>query len=143
MIPLPMADPDAYKTYQVAAPLDTHFRKATCAEVDCPHYLEGWSFHVEAMLSLNPRWEHAARNSGRNFAEVSYGEGQTWLIFEAGQPCFAASEHRKRLDRIDRFVIGGGHLAAEIGRRVEVSPQSFVDDFGENQQNLAEIEQRG
>lgn len=140
----PLAGPEAYKTYSVSAPLETHHRKATCAEVDCPHYLAGWSFHVEAMFALNPQWEHAARTSGRKFTEVSYGEGQTWLLFEAGQPCFAADQHRKRLDELDIFRIRGGHQAVRpTGRVAVVSPQAFVDDFGENQDRLAETERRG
>lgn len=141
---MPLLGPDGYKTYRVSAPIETHHRKATCAEVDCPHYLNGWSFHVEAMLALNPAWEHAARTSGRKFTEVSYGEGQTWLLFEAGQPCFAASEHRMRIDRLDTFIIrDGDHRDNPTGRRAVVSPQAFVDDFGEHQDRLAEIERRG
>ena len=31
-----------YKTYRAVAPVKTHFRPATCAEVDCQNYVNGW-----------------------------------------------------------------------------------------------------
>jgi hypothetical protein len=133
--------PGAYQTYQVAAPLATHFTPATCAEVDCPQYLEGWRLRVEG---LSGRDVHVATHCGRKFTRVSVAEGETWLVFEAGQPCFRASEHRRRLERGERFIIrGGDHRANPSGRRTEVSASSWVDDFGEHQERLAERFGRG
>jgi len=137
----PALPPGAYMTYQVLAPLSTHFAPASCLEVQCADYLQGWRVHAE---SLPPELLHAARTSGRNYREVSYGEGQTWLLFDAGQPCFRATEHRRRLDREERFVIrGGDYRANPSGMRTEVPLSSWVDDFGEHQAKLAERLERG
>lgn len=148
----PQGPPGAYRTFGVATPLATHFVPATCAEVDCPNYLHGWRVHVE---SIGPQLEHAARGSGRSFREVSYGPGQTWLMFDAGQPCFASGEwrpgqpfprqregHMRRLERDERFWMAAGDYRAR-GRVIEVSGTAFTDEFGEHQDRIASQIERG
>lgn len=131
----------AMKTYQAAAPLSTHFRPATCAEVDCPNYLNGWTVHVEI---LNPAQLHAIRTSAYKYAEHHVAEGRTLLIFEAGQPCFYAGSHRIRLEREARFFIkSGDHRGNPDGQVAELSVSSWVDDFGEHQERIAEQAERG
>jgi hypothetical protein len=138
----PLMPAAAYKTYQVAAPMSTHFVRASCAEVACPNYLNGWRVRVEI---LPPHLLHQARTSGRRFTEVHVAEGETWLVFEAGQACFQAGEHRRRLERAERFIIrDGDHRGNPLGTRpVEISDGSWVDDFGEHQEKLAEQAERG
>ena len=38
----PLLPSGSMKTYQMAQPLKTHWRPASCEEVDCPNYLSGW-----------------------------------------------------------------------------------------------------
>lgn len=132
----------AYKTYQIAAPLGTHFRPATCAEVDCPDYLHGWRVRVE---NLTPELLHTARNCGRRYREVQVAQGETWLSFEAGQSCFRAGEHRKRLERPELFIVrGGDHRGNPLGQsREHTRPEDWVEDFAEHQQGLADTQQKG
>jgi len=140
--PEPPMPPGAYRTFGVAAPLSTHFVKATCAEVSCPDYQQGWRVHIEA---IGPQFEHAARTSGRKFTEVSYGDGQTWLLFEAGQPCFRASEHTRRLEREERFYVRSGDWRGDPSRTGprEISGTAWLDEFGEHQDRLATTFERG
>lgn len=148
----PQGAPGDYRTFGMAAPLATHFVPADCREVDCPDYLHGFRCHVE---SIGPRLADAARNSGRKFTEVSYGEGHTWLEFEAGQPCFSSGPwrpgqpfprqkegHMRRLEREDRFYMRAGDYRAK-GRVVEVSATAWVDEFGEHQERIAAQVERG
>lgn len=141
--PDPLMPASAYKTYSIVAPLATHHRPATCAEVDCPHYVNGWRVRVEG---LDPEMEHAARTSGRRFTELPVAEGETWLVFEAGQPCFQASEHRARLERPELFIVQGGDHRGNPRRtpvRQHVRPGDWVEDFAEHQQGLADAHQEG
>jgi hypothetical protein len=137
----PAAPPGAYQTYQVLAPLQTHFVAATCQEVDCPQFREGWRLRAEG---LSERDVYVATHCGRKFTRVNVAEGETWLVYEAGQPCFRASGHRRRLEREEHFIIrGGDYRGNPTGMRAKVSVDSWVDDFGEHQDRLAERVERG
>jgi hypothetical protein len=136
-------DAAAYKTYEMRSPLSSHFRPATCAEVACPHYLNGWRVRVEA---LTPDLLHAARNSGRKYTEQQVAEGETWLVFEPGQACFKASQHRARLDRPPLYLVrDGDHRGNPRGTKARLfqRPDQWVDDFATHQQNLADEIQKG
>lgn len=133
----------AYKTYSIAAPLSTHYRPATCQEVDCPRYLNGWRVHVE---QVGPELTHTAKNSGRRYQELRVAEGQTYLVFEAGQPCFQASEHRMRIDRPELYIVRDGDWRGNprgTQARQHARPEHWVEDFAEHQQGLADTAQKG
>lgn len=141
--PAPRMDAAQYKTYSVVAPLSTHFRAATCAEVGCPHYVNGWRVRVE---SLTPDLLHAARNAGRRYAEQRVAEGETWLVFEAGQPCFKAREHQTRIERPELYVVRDGDHRGNPRRtkaRLHQRPENWVEDFAEHQQKLADEIEKG
>lgn len=131
----------AYKTYQIAAPLSSHFRPATCAEVDCPDYLRGWRVRWEP---LTPELRHAATTSGRRYRLEVVSATESWLLYEAGQPCFRAGEHRKRLERPELFVVRGGDHRQAIGEtRRHTRPEDWVDDFANHQDRIASAQRRG
>ncbi|MEU1445510.1 hypothetical protein [Streptomyces mirabilis] len=139
----PQMGPEAYKTYAIVAPASSHFRPATCVETDCPDYLHGWRVRVEG---LPPELLHAAKTSGRKYTEMRVAEGETWLHFEAGQPCFRAAEHRARLDRPELFLVRDGDHRGnprQTRARQHLRPELWVEDFGEHQQNIADQIERG
>jgi hypothetical protein len=141
--PEPLMRPEAYKTYSMVSPLSSHFRPATCAEVDCPHYLNGWRVRLE---NLTPDLQHAARKSGRKYVEQPVAAGETYLVFEAGQPCFKASEHRARIDRPPLYVVrDGDHRGNPRGTKARLFQRAdqWVDDFATHQQSIADEIQKG
>ncbi|MFI1728182.1 hypothetical protein ACH40E_02865 [Streptomyces acidicola] len=142
--PAPMMDPQYYKTYSVVSPLTTHFRRATCEEIGCPNYLNGWRVRVEG---LPPDLLHTARTSGRKYVEQRVAEGETWLVFESGQRCFRASDHRTRIsDRPPLYVVGDGdHRGNPRGTkpRVHHNPGNWLDDFATHQQAIADEIKKG
>lgn len=131
-----------YKTFQVMSPLSTHWRKATCAEVDCPQYLKGWKVRVEG---LPPEMLHTAKTSGRKFTELHVVEGENWLVFEAGQPCFKASEHRKLLDRQEIYVARDGDFRGNPTGKVRkhTKPEFWIEEMADNQDRLHTVQKRG
>ncbi|BCM70857.1 hypothetical protein EASAB2608_06191 [Streptomyces sp. EAS-AB2608] len=129
---------ESYKTYAMVSPLSSHFRPATCAEVDCPHYLNGWRVRVEG---LTPQDIHAAKTSGRRWIEQRVADGETWLVFEAGQPCFKASQHRTRVDRPPLYIVrDGDHRGNPRGTKARLHQRAadWQEDFAEHQQKLAD-----
>ena len=136
----PQMPPGAYQTFQVAAPLSTHWRPATCAEVDCPEYTHGWRLRVEA---LSEQDVHVATHCGRKYRKVAVTAGETWLIFEAGQPCFRATQHRLPRDASERFFERGGDWRGQTSPLINHSAAGWVDSFGEHQDRLKEAQERG
>lgn len=140
----PLMGPEAYKTYAVVSPLGTHFRPATCEEVGCPHYANGWRVRVEG---LPPELVHAARTSGRKYMEQHVADNETWLVFDAGQACFRASDHRTRKsDRPPLYVVRDGDYRGNPRRtkdRVHHTPDNWLDDFATHQQAIADEIEKG
>lgn len=139
---LPM---QAMQTYQVVAPAATHFRPATCAEVDCPHYLHGWHSPIDERTELGQRQAHYIRNqSGRRYTEDRHQvPGLTLFTFEAGQTCF--QQHQMRLDRPEIFLVRDGDWRGNpTGQtRRHAGPDDWVDDFANHQQKLADQLEKG
>lgn len=130
-----------YKTYQIVSPLSTHWETATCAQVDCPDYLHGWRVKIEG---LPQEMIHAARTSGRKFSELEISRNEHWLVFEAGQPCFRAAEHRRLLDKQEIFIVRDGDFRGNPTGNVRrhSRPDDWQEDFAEHQDKLArQIEQ--
>jgi hypothetical protein len=139
----PLMGPESYKSYVLAQPLATHWRKAACEEIGCNHFLNGWQVRVEG---LSEEQLHAARNSGRRYQELPIAEGETWLYFAAGQPCFQASQHRAPIGRPPLYVVRDGDRRGNprgTKPRQHLRPDLWVEDFAEHQQTLADAQQRG
>lgn len=83
--------------FALSRPLETHWRPATCEEVDCPHYLFGWEIRLDPDDALFEALRADIRRSGRRYREEGTEDGMRRFVFEAGQRCFA--EHRLPLDR--------------------------------------------
>jgi len=130
----PQLPVQAMKTYAVIAPKATV--PATCAEIDCPHYLCGWRLRID---NLPADMVHAATHSGRRCERMDVAEGETWLVFEAGQPCFKAAEHQRPVPTgPDRFGVVGGDWRGSLGViREHTKAEDWVDDFATHQDALA------
>lgn len=124
----PQKSPYQFKTHAVRSPLATHFRRATCAEVACKAYREGWTFHKEA---LSPEILYIATHSGRRYQTVQIAPGQTMLVFEAGQTCFDFQSHVVSLDRPEFYFVGRGDSSVFQPRkaRQHANVTDFMDDF--------------
>ena len=155
----------AMKTYQVSAPLATHWRKASCAEVECEGHRFGWvtlidergiesaetvettQVHVHKMRALADRDAQRAyyirHLSGRSFLESKDSSGATVFDFAPGQDCF--NEHQVRVERPELFEVRGGDWRGNP-RREQMThnrPGFWVEDFAEHQNRLATRLDRG
>lgn len=130
----------ARKTYSILAPIETHFRPASCADAGCVAHANGWRTVVDEAIDLGQKQAHYIRTlSGRAFNEERTPEGLTAFTFAAGQKCFKA--HAMSLEREPIYVVrDGDHRGNPRGTDPTVykRPESWVDDFGSHQQRLAD-----
>lgn len=135
----PVLPTTAFKTYQVVAPPSTHWRPATCAEVDCGGFLHGWRSLIDERTALGQQQAHyIRRESRRKHTEHRDEAGLTVFDFEAGQRCFAP--HKVRLDRPEVYLVRGGdwrgNPAGQVRRHANAA--DWTEDFALHQERLAD-----
>lgn len=127
------------KTYQILAPVSTHFKPARCADVDCPRHQLGWLTVVDEGTDLGQRQAHYIRTgAGRGFTERREG-ALTVFEFPAGQECF--TQHRVRVERPEIFVVRDGDWRGNprgTRPRRHANANDWVDDFQNHQSALAD-----
>ena len=117
----------AVETFQIAAPRSTHWRSATCAEVQCQPHLSGW---VTKVLAGSPD-EQLLRQARRNlWSRVEAApDGFLNYHFTAGVKCLGAVRHRIRIDRPELFVLRDGDWRWLGEPRVFDRSDQWVDHF--------------
>lgn len=141
--PDPALPAASMKTYQLIAPIETHFRAAACSEVECDGYRRGWKTVADVSTDLGQRQAKYIRDkAGRSFTLTKVGPLVTFT-FPAGQRCFA--EHRVPLEREPIYIAKQGDWR---GNPRGVAPtlhnaRSWVDDFATHQDQLATAINRG
>lgn len=137
----------AMKTYALKQPAATHFRRATCAEVDCDLHLNGWKTEIDESTELGQSQAYYIRNSsGRRYVEDrNIRPGMTVFTFEAGQTCFGSIRHQVSLERPPLYVVRGGDWRGnpDGSVRTHANGDDWVDDFANHQQNLADQIEQG
>lgn len=139
----PAGNPEDYKTYQVLQPRKTHFRPASCAEVDCPNYARGWKTTVDVSTQLGRKQANYIRlHSGRRFTFAQTGD-LVAFTFSPGQNCF--QQHRTSLQRPPLLRIKGGDYRGNPRNIPTVThrPEDWLDDFGTHQLRLKQALERG
>lgn len=133
----PVAPAQFYKTYQVSVPKATHTRPATCEEVGCEPFLNGWV--VRLSLAGQPGLVHTVQTQGRPYRKVIDGDAVTF-IFESGTPCFKAREHRIQ-SKPELYVVRGGDWRGNprgTAPRIHQRPSDWVEDFALHQNKIAD-----
>lgn len=138
--PVPILPVTSMQTYAIRTPTRTHHRPATCAEIGCPEYLQGWVTVLptgsDNVLFL--RKGAAGRIDGyvRRFT-VTHDGGMSTFRFEAGQRCWQTTKHTVRVDRPEIYIARGGDWRGSTGliRRYDRSDQ-WVDDFASHQDRV-------
>ncbi|MGA5435481.1 hypothetical protein ACPCIZ_12905 [Streptomyces cellulosae] len=138
----PQGPAHAYTTYSVKSPIATHWRKATCEESGCQAYTHGWRVRKE---TLTPELLHTATTSGRKYTELNVGPGETYLVYEAGQSCFAQATHRVPLDRPELYIVRGGDWRGNPRgeSRVHTKPEHWLEDLHEHTDRINKLIQGG
>ena len=143
----PNMTPDAYQTYRVLAPTRTHWRPATCEEVNCDSFINGWRTIVDENTELGQKQAYFIRHDKeRSATAIRTPEGLTEFTFSPGQPCFLRRQHKTRVGRLDLFVVDGGDFRGNprgTPRVVHTKPEFWVEDMQETFDEVNEVIKRG
>lgn len=139
----PVLPPGAYQTYEIDAPLATHWRRATCQEVDCPKYLNGWISKVVRNSSDESILKHACQVYGISWKSIELVDGFNCYRFDAGQRCFKFMTHHVPLERPATFYLKGGDWRGSDFTRIFDKPEQWIDHFAHHQDKLSSAVERG
>ena len=154
--PPPVLPVQAMKTYSVSTPLATHWRLATCEEIDCPNFLNGWAVAITPD-QLGQQLDHDIKRSGKRFDRLTVAEAEARFagmsfagavfvyIFAAGQACFSQGtpKHQIQIDRPEIFSVRGGDHRGTTSERRVMRPQDWKENFIEHQERLKTAQERG
>lgn len=141
----PDLPPRLMKTYGVSAPIPTHWRQASCAEVNCPDYQNGWKTVLDVSIPQQASLaDYITHKSGRKFKAQRDGrDTKVVFIFYPEQTCFKAADHRVPLERDPLFVVRDGDYRGYGATKLFKKPEDWVDDFANHQLNLQDKLSRG
>jgi hypothetical protein len=142
----PKLPPGAMQTYDVSAPLETHWRSATCAEVECKAFMQGWSSDVLDGSVDEARLAKAYESDFRRGA-IRGEKLETGFIryhFPAGTACFRQAWHKLPLERPALFMVRSGDWRGTDGviRRFATGAD-WVDHFATHLDGISERVSRG
>jgi len=142
-------DPLVKKTYQIRAPLATHWRSATCEEVGCEFFADGWRLRKELLTDR----DIYTIGQIRHYVELDVADGETWLVFSPGTPClkqwatgqlFTEGHHKLPVGRLGIYRLQPGDWRQYTSRPyVFDKADQWCDDFATHQDRLATIASRG
>lgn len=138
----PILPVEAYTTYALKAPKETHTRPATCAEVECEPHLKGWVTRVPFNSPLADFI--TGKTHGRHFTETTgLGDVEREFMFPPGQKCFRASRHVIEVSREPFASIRGGDWRGATTEVKLVGLPEWLERFALNQQAIKETHDKG
>jgi len=139
----PAIGPENFVTYELRAPIGTHRRRASCAEVECIRRLRGFRAQFDVSTPQGRANARTVDLSSRRYVREVAGSLVTYT-FAAGQDCFTA--HTVPLEREPMYLVRGGDYRGNPRRtrtHVHARPELWVEQFAEHQDALAGVKQRG
>ncbi len=158
----------AMQTFAIVKPRATHYRPASCAEVDCEPHRNGWATTLLAGsddLDFVTTQVCGGLVDGhrRHYVREPAPDGMVRLVFAPGQPCFAVSSHTVDIERDPVFLVRPGDtrsnpvsssgaryaspetdlaLAPRAGR-IHTRPEHWVEQSAETLDRVRTIRERG
>lgn len=142
----PTLPPGAMQTFEVDAPLATHWRAATCEEVECAAWMQGWTTDVPSdhpdEIRMLKAYEKEIRSGG--ITATTTPEGLMRYSFPAGTPCFRRIYHRLPLERDAIFTVRSGDHRGTDGVICQYNNGAeWVDAFANHQSKISDLVNRG
>jgi len=143
----PAGPASAYQTFEIKTPKGPQFeRPATCEEVNCDAWRNGWITRVPAASEL----EHTVRLARHQHPWLTEHVDGAELVFTfaPGIPCFRASQHRLpvRPDLPQMFLVKDGDWRGNprgTQPRIHQRPEDWVEHAQEVTESVKQRIERG
>lgn len=136
--PVLIGRPEQYQTYSLSAPLATHWRPVTCAEVECDEYVRGFAVVVPVD---SPQADYVRADRTRRHRESRTPDGLARFEFEPGTAPFSdpRHDHRAPTGRPPLYLVRPGAMGVydRAATRVHSGPDPWVDDCRTHLERLA------
>ncbi len=143
----PAAGPENFKTYSWSRPLSTHWRKATCEEVQCEDFTNGFVFTCDISTPLGERqYNYCSHDRERSYTIDEEGPYIRHFIYPPGNRGFAGNKHDHRLPvgREPLYAVRAGDWRKYLAPPVQHKyVDDWIEDMSENQNRIIEIQRRG
>lgn len=142
----PLMPPAFYKTYTARAPLATHWRPATCEEVECDGWKFGFVTTVDVGTELGQRQYHFLKHDKtRSYSVQNVGAGLFKFVYKPGNRCMSWEDHKAPIGRPPVLLVVGGDWRGNPRREVRrhVRLDNWVEDCALHQDKLATAAQKG
>jgi hypothetical protein len=146
---LPQADPRHYRTFKVIAPLASHWKRATCEEYMCQDYTHGWATTVDTSTELGQKqFYFITHDKERKYSYQKLSATLHVFVYDSGQrPFFDEGKHTHFMPvgREPYYLVHDGDWRGNPtgNKLVHRNHQDWVDQFGENQNRLIDLQKRG
>ena len=142
---MPKLGPEAYKSYSWRQPLETHFRRVSCADVQCGDYRNGWVTVVDTATELGRRqYDYLSHDRTRTYQMEKSGTSLVSFTYPPGSQPFDSSrhEHHKPIGYDPIMLVAGGDFRGNPRgtQPVVMRPADFVDDFAHHLDRLAKAQ---
>jgi hypothetical protein len=137
------------KTFELAQPFGTHYRVATCAEVECRGYREDMTVTFDLTVPQQVTDANWLRNhSGLRFTYFMLdGERKVKFVIPAGQTCLESRvrPHRVPLERDPLMIVRGGDWRGNPTgmRTVHSRPNLFLENWEEDLDKINSEREKG
>ena len=140
--PVPKLGAQCYKSYSWRQPLETHFRRVSCADVQCADYRKGWVTLVDTATELGQRqFDYLTRDASRSPHMEKTGTSLVSFTYPPGSQPFDSTrhEHYRPIGYDPVTLVTGGDWRGNP-RRTEpriMRTADWICDFAEHQEKLA------
>lgn len=144
----PKMGPAQYKTYQILAPTSSHFRVATCEEMGCEKFVNGFKVLVDELTDLGKAQAVFIRSDRTRPVpgEFKTTTGITEFTYPAGTKCMAYFQHKTRIERDELFYVRDGDRRGNprgTAPRLHKNAAEWQEDFAEHQDKIHDALERG
>ena len=140
--PVPKLGPERYKSYSWRQPLETHFRRVSCADVQCADYRHGWVTLVDTATELGQRqFDYLSHDTSRSPHMEKTGTSLVSFTYPPGSQPFDSTrhEHHKPIGYDPIMLVHGGDFRGNPRREPAriMRAADWIDDFATHQDRLA------
>ena len=140
----PGGGPGSYQTFALLRPRKTHWRTATCEEVGCPDFVNGFVFTCDTGTELGQKQYHyVVHDKTRKYSMQRVGPTLLKFVYGPGNDGFG-HKHVLPVGRPPKAIVFGGDWRAQTSDvRVHTRLEDWVDESLNHHDRIATIRKRG